>query len=386
MDEGFSIMEDLIEQNNYKNDNEPTFTKLENAIVQKCKELKEEAININKNIQEISKDGFNESAKEPIKRYNAIKRVTDTFDEYSKILSDIEELQRLKKKESDNELLAMEIQEIIELQAKAAKASEAVKEYFYPKDADADKDILLEIRAATGGEEAALFALDLYKMYNKYAIIKNFNFELISSSYSASGGLKEAVISVKGKDVFRLLKYESGVHRVQRIPATETQGRVHTSAATIAVMLEPEEIDLKIASEDLRIDVYRSTGHGGQSVNTTDSAVRITHLPTNLVVTCQDEKSQHKNKAKALRILRSRLLSRLEADKKSIEAKNRKNMVGSGDRSEKIRTYNFSQGRITDHRAGITLHKLNYIMEGNLDELLIPLSKYFESQKSFEIK
>ncbi len=274
----------------------------------------------------------------------------------------------------------METEEINSLKNKASKLAEEIKVFFYPKENLKDKDILLEIRAATGGEEAALFALDLFKMYNKYALSKNFQFEAISLSPSSSGGLKEAVVSVKGKDAYRLLKYESGVHRVQRIPATETQGRVHTSAATVAVMPEPEEVELKINGEDLRIDVYRSSGHGGQSVNTTDSAVRVTHIPTGLVVTCQDEKSQHKNKAKALRILRSRLLSRMEADKKSVEAQSRKSMVGSGDRSEKIRTYNFPQGRVTDHRAGITIHKLSSFIDGNMDELLAPLADYFESQ------
>ncbi len=360
---------------------EAHFLKLDDITVKKCLDLKEEVKSIYVEIQKINAQRFSESSKELIRRFNAIKKIADSFDEYNKILGEIQDLENLSKKETDNELLILEIEEINFLKTKALKIAETVREYFYPKDPDADKDILLEIRAGTGGEEAALFALDLFKMYNKYALIKNFKFEVISTSPSVSGGLKEAIVSVKGKNVYRLLKHESGVHRVQRIPATETQGRVHTSASTVAVMPEAEEVDLKIAPEDLRIDVYKSSGHGGQSVNTTDSAVRITHLPTGLVVTCQDEKSQHKNKAKALRILRSRLLSRIEEAKKNEEAKNRKSMVGSGDRSEKIRTYNFPQGRITDHRAGITLHKLNSIMDGNLDDLLTPLSEYFESNR-----
>jgi peptide chain release factor 1 len=357
------------------------FLKLDDNLTKKCRDFQDEAKVLYENIQNINTEGFSESSKELTKRFNTIKKIVDSFDEHNKILNEISELESLSRKESDIELLNLEIEEINSLKSKVSKITETIKEYYYPKDPDADKDLLLEIRAATGGEEAALFALDLFKMYSKYALIKNLKFEVISSNSSMSGGLKEVIVSVKGKDVYKLLKHESGVHRVQRIPATETQGRVHTSAATVAVMLEPEEVDLKIEPEDLRIDVYKSSGHGGQSVNTTDSAVRITHLPTNLVVTCQDEKSQHKNKAKALRILRSRLLNIIEADKKTLEAKNRKNMVGSGDRSEKIRTYNFSQGRITDHRAGITLHKLSSVMDGNMDELLMPLSKYFESSK-----
>jgi len=332
-------------------------------------------------IQEESPKGFNEQVKELFKQYNLIKKTAEQFSEYNKIESDIKDLKKLLKNEPDEALVALETEEIDSLSNKASKLSEEIKDFFYPKEDLQDKDILLEIRAATGGEEAALFALDLFKMYNKYALNKKFNFETISLSFSSSGGLKEVIASVRGKGAYRFLRNESGVHRVQRIPATETQGRVHTSAATVAVMPEPEEVDLKINSEDLRIDVYKSSGHGGQSVNTTDSAVRITHMPTGLVVTCQDEKSQHKNKAKALRILRSRLLDRIEADKKSLEAQSRKSMVGSGDRSEKIRTYNFPQGRVTDHRAGITIHKLASFMDGNIDELLVPLADYFESQK-----
>lgn len=332
-------------------------------------------------IQEESPKGFNEQVKELFKQYNLIKKTAEQFSEYNKIEADIKDLKKLLKNEPDEALVALETEEIDSLSNKASKLSEDIKDFFYPKEDLQDKDILLEIRAATGGEEAALFALDLFKMYNKYALNKKFNFETISLSYSSSGGLKEVIASVRGKGAYRFLRNESGVHRVQRIPATETQGRVHTSAATVAVMPEPEEVDLKVNSEDLRIDVYKSSGHGGQSVNTTDSAVRITHMPTGLVVTCQDEKSQHKNKAKALRILRSRLLDKIEADKKSLEAQSRKSMVGSGDRSEKIRTYNFPQGRVTDHRAGITIHKLASFMDGNIDELLLPLADYFESQK-----
>ncbi len=354
---------------------------MDDVLIKKAAELSSESKELYKQIQRESLKGFSEEVKGLFKRHNLIKKTAEQFDEYNKITVDIKDLEQLAKAETDEALLDMELVEINSLKIKASKIADDIRDFFYPKENLRDKDILLEIRAATGGEEAALFALDLFKMYNKYALDKNFKFEVISLNPSSSGGLKEVVVSVKGEGAYRLLKNESGVHRVQRIPATETQGRVHTSAATVAVMPEPEEVDLKIDAEDLRIDVYRSSGHGGQSVNTTDSAVRATHIPTGLVVTCQDEKSQHKNKAKALRILRSRLLSKIEADKKSLEAQNRKSMVGSGDRSEKIRTYNFPQGRITDHRAGITIHKLASVMDGNLDELLMPLADYFESQK-----
>jgi peptide chain release factor 1 len=357
---------------------------LDENLIKKALELSEKSKNLYSRIQEESSKGFSAEIKELSKQYNLIKKTAEQFSEYKRTEAEITDLEKLVKSESDQALIDLENEEINSLKNKVSELAEEIKDFFFPKENLQDKDILLEIRAATGGEEAALFALDLFKMYNKYALNKNFKFEAISLSPSSSGGLKEAIVSVKGKDAYRLLQYESGVHRVQRIPATETQGRVHTSAATVAVMLEPEEVDLKINNEDLRIDVYRSSGHGGQSVNTTDSAVRVTHIPTGLVVTCQDEKSQHKNKAKALRILRSRILSRIEADKKSIEAQSRKNMVGSGDRSEKIRTYNFPQGRITDHRAGITIHKLASFMDGALDELLMPLADYFESQKQLQ--
>lgn len=359
---------------------------LDDNLIKKVLELSYKSKELYVRIQEESSKGYSAEVKELSKQYNLIKKTAEQFSEYRRTEAEISDLEKLVKSESDQELIDLETEEINSLKNKASILAEEIKNFFYPKENLIDKDILLEIRAATGGEEAALFALDLFKMYNKYALSKNFQFEAISLSPSSSGGLKEAVVSVKGKGAYRLLKYESGVHRVQRIPATETQGRVHTSAATVAVMPEAEEIDLKINNDDLKIDVYKSSGHGGQSVNTTDSAVRITHIPSGLVVTCQDEKSQHKNKAKALRILRSRLLSRIEADKKNLEAQNRKSMVGSGDRSEKIRTYNFPQGRITDHRAGITIHKLASFMDGNIDELLMPLAEYFESQKQLQLQ
>jgi peptide chain release factor 1 len=249
-----------------------------------------------------------------------------------------------------------------------------------PKDPNDEKNILLEIRAGTGGEEAALFAADLFRMYSRYAELKDWKTEILSQNITGKGGFKEIILLIQGRMAFSRLKYGSGVHRVQRVPETEAQGRIHTSAVTVAVLPEAEEIDVQIDPDDLRIDVYRSSGHGGQHVNTTDSAVRITHLPTGLVVTCQDEKSQHKNKAKAMKVLRSRLLDMQQAEQQSRISEERRNMVGSGDRSERIRTYNFPQGRITDHRIGLTLYKLEDILQGQLDLVVDPLITHFQTE------
>jgi peptide chain release factor 1 len=232
-----------------------------------------------------------------------------------------------------------------------------------------DKNIILEIRAGTGGEEAALFAADLFRMYSRYAESKKWKTEIISASPSESGGFKEIIALITGDKAYSLMKYEAGTHRVQRVPVTEAQGRIHTSAATVAIMPEAEEADVDIKPEDLRIDVFRSSGPGGQSVNTTDSAIRITHLPTGIVVSCQDEKSQHKNKAKALKVLRSRLLQAEQERLDTAQAENRRAQVGSGDRSERIRTYNFPQGRVSDHRINLTLYKLDAVMDGDIQEL-----------------
>jgi len=254
-----------------------------------------------------------------------------------------------------------------------------------PKDTNDEKNSILEIRAGTGGEEASLFAAVLFSMYQKYSEINSWNFDVLSISETGLKGIKEVICNISGKNVFSKMKFESGVHRVQRVPATENNGRVHTSAATVAVLPEAEEVDIKIEDKDLRIDTFKSGGSGGQSVNTTDSAVRITHIPTGVVVSQQDEKSQHKNKAKALKILRSRVLDK-ETQIKDIErAKDRKSQVGSGDRSERIRTYNYPQGRVSDHRINLTLYNLHEILEGNLSDLIIPLSVNDESKKLLEL-
>ena len=276
-------------------------------------------------------------------------------------------------KESDSDLVEMAKEEISETEKKLEKAEKEVKMLLIPPDPLDGKNIIMEIRAGTGGDEAALFAADIYRMYSHYAESKRWKIEVMNSNETGIGGLKEIVFSITGKDVYASLRYESGVHRVQRVPETESGGRIHTSAITVAVLPEAEETDIEINPEDLKVDVMRAGGPGGQCVNTTDSAVRLTHLPTGLVVICQDEKSQIKNKAKALRVLRSRLYEMEEEKKRKERSEQRKSQVGTGDRSERIRTYNFPQGRVTDHRINLTLYKLDAIMNGELDDLIEPL-------------
>jgi peptide chain release factor 1 len=291
------------------------------------------------------------------------------------------ELELLSGMAEDPEMRELAAQEVEEIRAKLPEAERALALKLLPRDAADDRPAMLEIRAGTGGDEAALFAGDLFRMYQRYAEEQGWRVELISASASDVGGFKEVVASVTGQGVFAKLKFESGVHRVQRVPATESGGRIHTSAATVAVLPEAEDVDVQIDDKDLRIDVYRSSGPGGQSVNTTDSAVRITHLPSGLVVIQQDEKSQHKNKAKALKVLRTRLYE-LERSRLADErAGARKSMVGSGDRSERIRTYNFPQGRVTDHRINLTLHRLPEILQGQMDELIGALIAEDEAER-----
>ncbi|WP_321300680.1 peptide chain release factor 1 [uncultured Sphaerochaeta sp.] len=296
--------------------------------------------------------------------------IIDELKEMSSLKEQIADAKQLLKEEKDPEMLELTEQELDELTEQLAKSEQKTKMLLIPPDPMEGKDIIMEIRAGTGGEEAALFAANLFRMYSHYADAKGWKMEILSSNETGIGGYKELVLSISGKDVYGSLRFESGVHRVQRVPETESGGRIHTSAVTVAVLPEAEETDIEIRQEDLKIDVMRAGGPGGQSVNTTDSAVRLTHLPTGLVVICQDEKSQIKNKAKALRVLRSRLFD-LEEDKKNKErAEARKSQVGSGDRSERIRTYNYPQNRLTDHRINLTLYKLELIMAGDLDEVV----------------
>lgn len=298
------------------------------------------------------------------------------------IVEKLEEMQELENnkrdaqemlKESDAELVEMAKEEISETEKKLERVEKEVKMLLIPPDPLDGKNIIMEIRAGTGGDEAALFAADIFRMYSHYAESKRWKIEVMNSNETGIGGLKEIVFSITGKDVYASLRYESGVHRVQRVPETESGGRIHTSAITVAVLPEAEETDIEIKPEDLKVDVMRAGGPGGQCVNTTDSAVRLTHIPTGLVVICQDEKSQIKNKAKALRVLRSRLYEMEEEKKRKERSEQRKSQVGSGDRSERIRTYNFPQGRVTDHRINLTLYKLDAIMNGELDDLIEPL-------------
>jgi peptide chain release factor 1 len=273
----------------------------------------------------------------------------------------------------DPELRELAEQELEGLRARRDQLAAEIKDLLQPRDPNDDRDVIMEIRAGTGGDEAALFAGDLLRMYLRYAEGRRWKTEILSTSENDLGGAKEVILEINGRGAYSRLKYESGVHRVQRVPVTEASGRIHTSTATVAVLPEAEEVDVQIADEDLRIDVYRSTGHGGQSVNTTDSAVRITHLPTGMVVTCQDEKSQLKNKVRAMAVLRARLYDLQMREQHNQVAEMRRSQVGSGERAEKIRTYNFRENRVTDHRVGLTLHSLDGIMQGNLDPLIDPL-------------
>ena len=282
--------------------------------------------------------------------------------------------------DGDPELREMARAELPALEARLADLDARLKTLLLPRDPNDERNTVLEIRAGTGGDEAGLFSADLFRMYTRYAERKGWRIETLSASPTGLGGLKEVIALVHGQGAYSRLKYEGGVHRVQRVPATEAQGRIHTSAVTVAVLPEAEDVEVDLPDKELRIDVFRSSGPGGQSVNTTDSAVRVTHIPTGLIVTCQDEKSQHKNKAKALKILRSRLLDRARTEQQSAIAANRKAMIGSGDRSEKIRTYNFPQSRVTDHRIGLSLHTLDRVLDGDLDGIVDALATQAQAE------
>jgi peptide chain release factor 1 len=314
------------------------------------------------------------------REYAELGKVVDLYRRLRRLEEEIKGSQHLLDNEEDEEMKRLAREEVNQLTQERERVEEELKMALLPKDPNDEKNILLEIRAGTGGEEAGLFAGDLFRMYSKYAEKQGWRMEILSRHYTGVGGFKEIIALIEGKGVYSRLKFESGVHRVQRVPVTESQGRIHTSTVTVAILPEAEEVDVQIDPNELRIDIFRSSGPGGQSVNTTDSAVRITHLPTGIVVSCQDEKSQHKNKAKGLKILRARLLDKARQEKQLEISEKRRSQVGTGDRSERIRTYNFPQGRVTDHRIGLTLYRLEYILGGDLDDIIGALTTHYQAE------
>ena len=314
-----------------------------------------------------------------VKEHGELNRIVPVFREYEEVLAQLEEARELLK-DPDPDMRGMAREEIKNLETRADALKSELTVLLMPRDPRDDKNVILEIRAGTGGEEAGIFAGDLFRMYSRYAENRNWKIDIIEKNDSSAGGFKEIVCLVQGRGAFGAFKYESGTHRVQRVPETETQGRIHTSAVTVAVLPEAEDIDIDINPADIKVDVFRASGPGGQSVNTTDSAVRVTHIPTGVVATCQDEKSQHKNKAKALNVLKSRILDAKVQEEEAKRAADRKGQVGTGDRSGRIRTYNFPQGRMTDHRIGLTLYKLDSIMEGDIQAIIDELKTFHQAR------
>ncbi|HEX5679315.1 MAG TPA: peptide chain release factor 1 [Desulfobacterales bacterium] len=323
--------------------------------------------------------GNREAYQKAVREHSDLGKIVTVFRRHKEVAARIQESRELLN-DADADIRNMAKEELAALTAEQAQLESDLMVLLLPKDPNDDKNVILEIRAGTGGDEAGLFASDLFRMYCRYAEGRSWKIEILSGHPSGAGGVKEAIVMIQGKGAYSALKYESGIHRVQRVPATEAQGRIHTSAVTVAVLPEAEEVDVAIHPNDLRIDVYRSGGPGGQSVNTTDSAVRVTHLPTGLVVICQDEKSQLKNKNKALKVLRARLLDAKIQEQDQQRSEERKSQVGSGDRSGRIRTYNFPQSRVTDHRIGLTLHRLEAILQGEIQELIDGLTTHYQTQ------
>ena len=339
-------------------------------MLNKLQDIKKRYIDLEKSLSDPKVISNNSLFQEYAKEHSGLAPLVSTINQYDQLVKEISETEELLELEDDEEFLELAKEELAELKEKREPLERDMTFMLLPKDPNDGKNVIVEIRAGTGGDEAGLFAAELFRMYNRYATPQGWKTDMISSHATGMGGFKEVIFSVEGKDAYAQLKYESGVHRVQRVPTTESAGRIHTSAVTVAVLPEAEEVEVEIEPEDLRIDFFRSSGPGGQSVNTTDSAVRITHIPTNIVVSCQDEKSQHKNRAKAMKVLRARLLDQMQGEQDAQRSAERRTQIGSGDRSEKIRTYNFPQNRLTDHRIGFTLYKLESVMEGELGELI----------------
>src|SRR5574341_957383 len=315
------------------------------------------------------------------KAASELSEVVQKFEEYKQLLGRLEEARHMAAEDADREMREMAQAEVDELAARQGKLEDELRALILPKDPNDDKNVFVEIRAGAGGDEAGLFAADLARMYTKYSERQKWKVEVMDSHPTGVGGFKEIVLFIQGRGAWSRLKFERGVHRVQRVPLTESSGRIHTSTVTVAVLPEAEDVDIKVEDRDLKVDVYRSSGPGGQGVNTTDSAVRLTHIPTGLVVTCQDERSQIKNRAKAMRVLKARLLERAQEERQAAIAADRRSQVGTGERSERIRTYNFSQARVTDHRISLTLHRLPAVLEGDLDELIEALTAAEQAER-----
>lgn len=350
-----------------------------NFIEDKYKELGEKVMDpdLLKDMKEYQKT---------MKEYSDLKPIVDRYKEYQGYLNELKDTEEMLGENLDDEMRELAKEDLKNLQENIAKAEEDLKIMLIPKDPNDDRNVIVEIRGGIGGEEAALFAGDLFRMYSMYADKRGYKTEVMSTNETGIGGFKEVIFMINGKGAYSRLKHESGVHRVQRVPETEASGRIHTSAATVAVMPEADDVEIEISENDLKIDVYRASGHGGQCVNTTDSAVRITHVPTGLVVTCQDEKSQLKNKEKAMKVLKSRLYDKMLQEQNDELAKLKKGQVGSGDRSERIRTYNFPQGRVTDHRINLTLYRLEDFLNGDLDEMIDALLTHEQAEKLKELE
>ena len=346
---------------------------MKQEVLDKLDNLVEKYDDLNKKIGDPEIMSNSEKYQKLLQEHAKLKKIVEKYERYRQLLEQKEEAEEILEMSDDEDMQELAGSELEEVQPEIEQLEEELPLMLLPENPDDEKDVIVEIRAGAGGDEAGLFAADLYRMYTRYAEDRGWEIETMSSNESGVGGFKEIIFSVAGDEAYKFLKYESGVHRVQRVPSTESSGRIHTSTATVAVLPEAEDVDVELDKNNLRIDYYRSSGPGGQSVNTTDSAVRITHEPTGIVVSCQDEKSQHKNKDRAMKIMRARLKEELERQKREERDEKRRSQVGSGERSEKIRTYNFPQGRVSDHRINLTVHQLEKVLDGELDMLIEPL-------------